>query len=380
MIPRFKPDLDIRELIAAFSFSKKDDVKTFEEEFAKKMGQKYAIAFPYGRTGLMILLKAMGLKDKEIICPAYTCVVVPHAIVFSGNIPVFVDCKENEFNMDLDLAASYINEKTGAIIPTSLFGYPVDLDKLDYIRSRHPNIKVIQDCAHSFSAEWKGRPVHKEGDAAIFSLNISKLINSIFGGIVTTDNDELAQKIKELRSQILKPASLMKSFRRLLYLIAVYFAFWEPLYGFVNKLERMGMLDRFVKYYDENSIDMPEDFLEMMCNVEARVGLVQIKKYDQIVAKHRERAARWYEYLKNEKNIVLPPKVEGATYSHFVCLVDNRKEWLDKWRKKGVQLGQLIEYCIPYMKAYQKYKNGEYPVALRYSKTTINFPLGGDYV
>lgn len=375
MIPRLKPDLGWKELAAALSFPGKDDVERFEHAFVQEMGQKHAVAFPYGRTGLVILLEALGLKGREIICPAYTCVVVPHAIVTSGNEPVFVDSQESDFNMDLNLVPEVITDKTGAIIATSIFGYPVDLDHLDEIRKRYPHVKIIQDCAHSFAAEWNGHPVQKVGDAAIFGLNISKIITSIFGGMVTTDDDGLADRLRQLRRECLKPASKMKSLRRLLYFLTVYPTFWEPLYGLVNRMERSGLLDRFSKYYDEALIDMPKDYLEMMTNVEARVGLAQVKKYKEIISRRRRQAAEWRVLLQDENNIILPPKVQGATYSHFVCLTEDRQTWIERWRKKGVQLGQLIEYCIPYMKAYSDGRIMEFPVSLKFSKTTINFPL-----
>ncbi len=375
MIPRLKPYLDWRELLAAFSWPHQDDVGRFEQAFAAKMGQKYAIAFPYGRTGLMLLLEALGLKNKEIICPAYTCVVVPHAIVYSGNIPVFVDSQEDDFNMNLDFVPEAITDKTGAIIATSIFGYPVDLDKLDNIRRTYPHIYIIQDCAHSFAAEWKGRTVQKEGNASIFGMNISKLITSIFGGMVTTDDGELLEKLKALRDDRLKPASFAKSICRLLYLIAVYPTFWEPVYGLINRLERSGLLNFFVKYYDESVIDMPADYLEKMSPVEARVGQVQLEKYDAIVAHRRKMAALYHEHLQDISELLLPPLVEGATYSHYVPVVQGRDTVLQQALRKGIQLGWLIEYGIPEMKAYGGHLSTDFPNAAQYALTTINLPL-----
>jgi perosamine synthetase len=375
MIPRFKPELDWHELAAVLTLPGKDDVGRFEKEFAKKFDQKHAIAFPYGRTGLMLLLEAMGLKGAEVICPAYTCVVVPHAIVFSGNTPVFVDCKEGDFNMDLDAAEDAITSKTGAIIATSIFGYPVDLDKIERIRKKYPGLKVIQDCAHSFAAEWKGRPVHRGGDAAIFGLNISKMITSIFGGMVTTDNDLLADKLRILCSQRLKPASFIKSIRRLLYLLVTYPAFWEQFYGFINQLERLGLLNRFVKYYDEGTIDMPKDYLEGLTAIEAKVGLVQLSKYNDIIKRRGGLAKRYTGHFEGMKDIQIFPQTDGATYSHFVALVKNKEEWAKEYRKKGVQLGELIEYSIPYITVYNKYKRNECPVSKYYSEHMINFPI-----
>ena len=307
MIPRLKPTWGPLEVLAALRPPRADDVARFEAAFAREMGQRHAVAFPYGRTGLMLLLEALGLRDREVICPAYTCVVVPHAVVYSGNRPVFVDSAPESFNMDLEQAEAAITQHTGALIATSIFGYPVDLDRLDALRRRHPNLCVIQDCAHSFAAEWQGRPVQREGVAAIFGLNISKLMTSIFGGMVTTDDDALAERLRELRAERLHPAGWGKGLRRLLYLFATMVAFWPPVFGLVNSLERSGLLDRFVRYYDAGRIDMPADYLQAMCNVEARVGAVQLGRYREIVRQRRDTAA-WYDvHLRDIAGLELPP-------------------------------------------------------------------------
>lgn len=111
MIPRLRPTLGWQELLAAWTPASSEDVARFEAAFAELMGVMHAIAFPYGRTGLVILLETLGLKNREVICPAYTCVVVPHAIVYSGNEPVFIDSQDHDFNMNLDLAEAAIGEQ-----------------------------------------------------------------------------------------------------------------------------------------------------------------------------------------------------------------------------------------------------------------------------
>ncbi len=375
MIPRLKPWLGKKELRAAFSRSKGDDVRKFEKTFAREVGQKHAVAFPYGRTGLIFLLNALNLRGKEIICPAYTCVVVPHAITYSGNRPVFVDSQPSDFNMDLDRVPDAVNENTGAIIATSIFGYPVDLDKLNVIRKTYPHIHIIQDCAHSFSAEWKGTPVQKHGVAAVYGLNISKLITSIFGGMITTDDEALADTLRYQRSKCLKTPGPGKTIRRLLYLLAIYPTFSNWVYGFINRLERSGLLDLFVKYYDEGKIDMPSDYLEQMTNLEARVGLVQLKKYRQIIDRRRALASYYNQTLFGIKGLKLPPLVEGATYSHYVPMVEDRNRFLDFFLKQGVQLGWLIEYCIPHMSSYGQKQGGAYCIAAKMSESAINIPL-----
>lgn len=378
MIPRLKPALGARELAALARVPSRGGVGAFEAAFAREMGQRHAVAFPYGRTGLVMVLKALGLEGREVICPAYTCVVVPHAVVAAGAEPVFVDSRPGDFNMDLELAREAITERTGAIVATSIFGYPVDLDRLDAIRRDFPHVRVIQDCAHSFAAEWRGRPVQREGDAAIFGLNVSKLVTSIFGGMVTTDHDELAHALRALREREVHPASPAKEARRLAYLLAVYPAFWPPLYTLVNRLERSGVLDRFVRYYDESQITMPGDYLEMMTSTEGWVGVAQLRRYRQIVERRRALAALYDRELRGLPGLELPPLVEGATYSHYVPRTGNRAALLDAALRRGVQLGQLIEYCIPAMQSYRARpaaRPGPWPVADELSRTTVNLPL-----
>jgi perosamine synthetase len=382
MIPRFKPKIGWPEWKELIGPSGADAVERFEAAFAVLMGQRCAIAFPYGRTGLMLLLEALGIRDREIICPAYTCVVVPHAIVHSGNEPVFVDSSQRDFNMDLDMAEAAITEKTAALIATSIFGYPVDLDRLDRIRRNYPQVTIIQDCAHSFATEWRGRQVQKEGRAAIYGLNISKMITSIFGGMITTDDYFLAGCLRDLRTRRLKPETLLRSFGQRAYLMASTLAFWGPLYGIVNRLGQKGWLDRFSKYYDDSRIDMPVNHRDWMTGVGARIGQAQCKRYASIINQHRAAAACYAECLEGIGDLELPPLVSGATYSHFVIRVKDgsaRGSLLNRSLARGVQLGQLIEYSVPEMPVYRKRPGARFacPVSARLAHTTINLPVWG---
>lgn len=380
MISRLKPIIGVGELISAFYPPRRDDVELFERAFAKLMEQKFALAFPYGRTGLILLLEALGLKGREIVCPAYTCVVVAHAVTYSGNQPVFIDCERDGFNMDPVQVEKAITKKTGAIIVTSLFGYPVNLDWLDEMRARYPDIYIIQDCAHSFSAKWKGRPVQKEGAAALFGLNISKILTSIFGGMITTNEENLYKKLRQVRDERLENAGCIKGLRRLVYFLTVYPTFWGPIYGIVNRMERSGLINHFVQYYDEQKIDMPKDYLQQMSCVEARVGRKNILRYEDIIKKKGEAADYYFEHLDNKPGFKLPPKIEGATYSHFVVQVSEREAWLQKALRHNIQLGRLIEYNIPEMKIYGGHSAEEFPVAAEYARAAINLPVWGGRV
>ncbi|HZZ80537.1 MAG TPA: DegT/DnrJ/EryC1/StrS aminotransferase family protein [Gemmataceae bacterium] len=377
MIPRFKPTLGWREMFALLTPAGSGEIERFETAFAGLMGQRHAIACPHGRTGLWLLLQALGLQNREILCPAYTCVVVPHAIVTSGNEPVFIDSQPGDFNMDLDLARAAVTEKTGAIIATSIFGYPIDLDRLNAFRRDFPHVRVIQDCAHSFAAEWQGRPVQREGDAAIYGLNVSKLITSIFGGMVTTDDDALATRMRRLRRELIQPAGAFSGLQRRLYLTGVRVAFSGWVYGFINWLERNGFLNRFVKYYDEGKIDMPADYRVAMSAIQAKVGRLQVDRYPSIIAQRRANARLYHERLHGRVDMILPPLVDGATYSHFVPLVEARPAIVEAAKRHGVQLGTLIDYCIPEMAAYRNRPGNRFPcpLASSFARRSINLPL-----
>ena len=382
MIPRFKPFLGKEELLAAL-IPDAYAVEKFEAEFAKTFETKYALAFPYGRSALWAFFKAMDIKNSEIIMPAYTCSVVAHAIVLSGNRPRFVDITLYDFNMDLDHVAAAINENTHAIIATHLFGYPLDIERLAVIvqeaekRIGH-KIWVVQDCAHAFGAKWRGKFVCNAGDAALFGLNISKMMTSIFGGMITTNDKTVYEKMKKYRDTHFKKPGFVKTLRRLLYLLAIYPAFNEHIYGFVYWLqEKTSFLDRWTKaYHLDEKIHFPPDYLDLMLPIEARVGIAQLKKYPEIIKKRKEGALYYDQHLPTYEGWVKPPLVEGATYSHYVVRVPDRQKAMLTMAKKGVQLGQLIEYSIPHMQAYRKYTNGaDFPQAKYCSLHTINMPV-----
>jgi dTDP-4-amino-4,6-dideoxygalactose transaminase len=380
MIPRFKPNIGLKELIAAIS-PKTNQIQEFESKFAIKFENQYGTMFQHGRTGIYALLKVWGLAEVEVICPAYTCVVVPHSIVLSGNYPVFIDCEEGSYNMDLVELENSISEKTRVIISTHLFGYPLDVIKLQEIVTKAEEkykhkIYVIQDCAHSYGCTWNGELVTKYGDASIFGMNISKIMNSIFGGMVITNNYDTDTKLKKWRNEHCKKIGILKTILRFLYLFAVTIAFNRYVYSFVNYLERNGFLDRFTKYYDESKIEFPSDWDWFPSDMEARVGLVQLAKYDEMIETRRAIAKYWHD--AKPKDVHLLPFNPEATYSHIVGVVENREELINQYLQKGIQLGRLIEYSIPEMRTYTDKSKGVKAKSKHLSNSLINFPVTGN--
>jgi dTDP-4-amino-4,6-dideoxygalactose transaminase len=381
MIPRFKPYLNWQEIITLLRPLANARVR-FEVEFAHAFEANEAIAFAYGRSALWAFFKALDVENAEVILPAYTCDVVAHAIVLSGNVPRFVDITLFDYNMDLEQVAEAVNERTRVIIATHLFGYPLDLDRLSQIVESAEKlfghkIWVVQDCAHSFGARWKGKLVCNQGDAALFGLNISKQITSIFGGMLTVHDPALADRIRAWRDEHFFSPGLLKSLRRWLYLLAVYPAFNETVYGLVYWLqENTTLLDYVTKaYHLDNKIHFPPDYMDQMLELEAKVGLVQLQKYSEIVRRRQGNAQYYSKQLQNVKNVILPPLVDGATYSHYVLRVADRDSVERNLAKAGLQLGRLIDYSMPHMEMYESYSDQEFPNSLLCSQQAINLPV-----
>ena len=192
--------------------------------------------------------------------------------------------------------------------------------------------------------------------------------------MVITNNEDLYNKLEDWKNNNLIDRKWKKSLSRFLYFFAINVAFNKIIYNAVNWLERRGYLNRFVKYYDESTIDMPKDWNHAPSEIEARVGRNQLRKYDEIIQTRRANAKNIIKMMQERKDIWMMPFVHGATYSHVVGIVDDRDRWIDKYYKNGIQLGILIEYSIPEMKAYSNFKKN-CPTAKKYSNKTINFPV-----
>ncbi len=167
--------------------------ESFEQKFAAYQQAQYGIAMNSGTTALRLALTAADVDaGSEVICPAYTFIATASAAVEAGCIPVFVDIDPDTYNMDPKTVEQAISPRTAAIMPVHFAGRPADLDGIMAIAKKH-NLKVIEDAAQAWGAEWRGKKVGAIGDAGCFSFQSSKNINAGEGGIILT-NDELINK------------------------------------------------------------------------------------------------------------------------------------------------------------------------------------------
>ena len=165
----------------------------FEKKYAEFQQAKHCICINSGTTALKIALLAADVDPgTEVIVPAYTFIATASAVVEMGGIPVFVDIDPNTYNIDPAKIEAAITDKTSAIMPVHFAGRPADMDAILAIAKKH-NLKVVEDAAQAWGAEWKGTRMGAIGDAGCFSFQSSKNINSGEGGAIVTNDDEIAR-------------------------------------------------------------------------------------------------------------------------------------------------------------------------------------------
>jgi dTDP-4-amino-4,6-dideoxygalactose transaminase len=170
-----------------------ENVREFEARFAAYHGAKHGITCNNGTVALILGMRALGITaGDEVIVPAYTFIASATAVTALNAIPVFADVEENSANIDFDSAEKLVNPRTRAIIVVHFAGLPVDMDKARAFATKH-NLRLIEDACHSWGSQWNGKGTGAIGDFGSFSFQMSKNITSAEGGIILTDDDEIAR-------------------------------------------------------------------------------------------------------------------------------------------------------------------------------------------
>lgn len=181
-------------------------IRELENEFKKYLGVKYAFSLNSGRSALMAILQSLGLdQGSEVLLQAFTCNAAANPILWSGLNPVYVDCDENNFNINIEDLKRKTTPKSKVVIVQHTFGLPAEMDKISDI-VRQNNLILIEDCAHSLGANYKGRKIGTFGKAAFFSFSRDKVISSVYGGMVVTNDDNLAERIREFQEKTSYPS------------------------------------------------------------------------------------------------------------------------------------------------------------------------------
>lgn len=190
-----------RDVLENTQFILGPNVRAFEEEVAAYCKVKHAIAVASGTDALHLALRAAGIGEgDEVITTPFTFIATAEAISYVGATPVFVDIDPETFNINVDLIEEAITERTRAILPVHLFGQPADLAPILELCRRH-GLKLVEDCAQSFGAEYADRMTGAWGDLGCFSFFPSKNLGCYGdGGMIITDSDEMAEAVRVLRN------------------------------------------------------------------------------------------------------------------------------------------------------------------------------------
>jgi perosamine synthetase len=312
-------------------------VSRFEAGFADFCGVKHAIACCNGTAALHVALRALGVgPGDEVIVPTLTFVATANAVVHCGARPVFVDSEPETWNMDPSLIEAKIGARTKAVVVVHLYGHPVDMDAIASIARRH-GLFVVEDAAEAHGAEYKGHRVGSLGDLATFSFFGNKIITTGEGGMVTTNDDTLASKVRQLKGQGIDPS------RR----------YWHPVIGYNYR----------------------------MTNVAAAIGLAQLEQSQWHLQRRLETAAWYRELLRDVPWLTWQREQEWAKHAYWMFsvvlddrLAVDRDEVMGLLQEQGVETRPVF-YPNHILPPYRELcPEGDFPTAERIAERGISLP------
>jgi len=344
IIPVSEPnltELERKHLIDAFDSgwisSKGKYIELFERKFAEFIGAKHAVAVSNGTVSLHLILVALGISPgDEVIVPSFTYIASVNAITYVGAIPVFVDSEGDTFNMNVEEVGSKITKKTKAIMAVHIYGHSVDIDPLLDIASKH-GIYLIEDAAEAIGTKYKGKYVGQFGIAGSFSFFGNKTITTGEGGMVVTNDDELAKKIRKLKNQ-----GTSKTKR-----------YWHDVIGYNYRIT----------------------------NLQAAIGYAQILRVTELIERKRI-IASWYKTFLKHPLVTHPVEKSYCTHSYWmysILLDKSIEQFRDKimqglYDKYGIETRPFF-YPATKMSMYRGLANDEdFPVLMNFYKRGINLP------
>lgn len=331
-----------------------------------------------GRVALYALMKAYGIKkDDEVILPAFTCVVVPNAIIYCQAKPVYVDINPQTLNCDAEEIRKKITQKTKFIIAQNTFGLSSDLDAIMVI-AKEKNIIVIEDCTHGLGGFYKGRKNGTIADASFFSTQWNKPFSTGIGGMAFVHDKDVAEKMKSIEKTSKAPSflervqlSVLLSVRSIMKAPAVYWPMIK-LYRFLSKNNLV------VGSSQGNELDnpiLPDDFLKQMANVQLKKGISELMKLNQYVS-HRVKVAAQYDEALRKLGFKINSNSDNA-YLKYPLLVKDRKLFFELAAKKNIELGDwFISPIHPITEQFHlwQYDYGKFPIAEYVSAQIVNLP------
>jgi dTDP-4-amino-4,6-dideoxygalactose transaminase len=335
----------------------------FEKDFANFIGVKHAISVGNGTDALVISLKAMGIGEgDEVITTPFTFFATAETISAVGATPVFVDVNKETFNIDVTKIEEKITSKTKAIMPVHIFGQSADMDEINEIAKKH-NLYVIEDACQAVGGKYKGRKIGTLGDVACFSFFPTKNLGCAGdGGIIVTDNDEIATIIRALRTHGSGENG-------------------QKAYNLLNNIEEEvktaeGANDTVynpLKYYNYLI-----GYNSRLDAIQAAILSVKLKEIDSWNSKRREIVEVYNKALQNS-DLVKPTAKDcnEHVYHMYILQSENREEVLAKLKGAGIATGVYYPVPLHLQKVYKSlgYKEGDMPVSEYLSHRTFAIPV-----
>ena len=302
----------------------------FEKRFASMLGVKHAIAVSNGTCAIQIALLAEGIgPGDEVITSPFTFIATANAIVYTGAKPVFVDIEAESFNISPELIESAITPRTKAILPVHLYGQVCEMDKIEAIAKEY-GLKVIEDACQSVLATYKGKHAGSFGTGT-FSFYATKNMMTGEGGMITTNDDHVAEQCRLIRNH--------------------------------------GMKERYVHQM--------VGFNFRMTDIQAAIGLAQLDRVEEFTAKRRENAA----YFNQHIHAVVTPKVSEYcehVWHQYTIRIENggRDAAMEKLSQAGIGYG--IYYPIPLHKQQSMEKfvdKSSFPVTEEACEQVLSLPV-----
>jgi perosamine synthetase len=343
-----RPDITEKEVEAVCAVLRSPNLslgpklKEFEEAFARYIGRKRAVAVNSGTSGLFLCMLALGIgPGDEVITTPFTFIATVNSVMMVGAKAVFVDIEPVSLNIDAEKIESKITEKTKAVMPVEVFGNPADFDKICEVAQKH-NLTVIEDSCEALGSALSGKKAGTFGKMSVFAFYPNKQITTGEGGMIVTDDDDLADMCVSLRNQ--------------------------------GRGKEGGWLDHERLGYNFRLSD-----------INCALGIVQLSRIDEIRAK-RKQVAKWYqEMLTGDGRLIVPTETDSCDISWFVFVVrlvdvftlEQRDKVLEAMRNKGIQVGNYFPPVLlqPFMAEQFGYQQGDFPVTESVCKSTIALPF-----
>jgi perosamine synthetase len=328
----------VLEVLRSGSIAQGPMVKRLEDSFAEKFGVKHAIAVNNGTTALVAALEVLGLQPgDEVITTPFTFVATVNAILEAGASAVFADIREEDFNLDPDSVAALIGPKTKVLLPVHLYGQMADMDPFVALASKH-GLRILEDSAQSHGATYRGTYSGGFG-LGTFSFYATKNITTGEGGLITTDDDVLADRLRILRNQ--------------------------------------GTRERYVYEVAGHNYRLTD--------LQAALAIPQLDRYESLVEKRRENAARLIDGLAGLPGLVVPRQLPGRTHvwHQFTIRVTEeaalgRDDFVSALLDRGIGSGVYYPRLLFDYEAYRDHprvKVTETPVAARIATQVISLPV-----